>query len=266
MDRGIRMTKNFVRGNTTFVLSDENPNANTNPKDHAILWVNAKTGEGFCPVSIEPDNNLWRGWHGSVRPLHSFLETLDIFGDNSCIFYLPLNGNLNDIGGMYNYTFYPVESERYGAGRWGQALDIIDSSSYLSIHGSMDLSFTDNFSFSFWIKGVPDRDNGSNVLFRSANATNVPVNLFWLYGDKIKMTTDGVDYVVSSIAIDRTKWTHIVVNIDKATNTQKLYFDGVVVAETNSTDITAIVRLDYSVSMKTLDFLIAPYQTMKSLY
>jgi len=99
------------------------------------------------------------GLLGLGEPDASNVNKCDIFNDNSCVAYYPLNGNTNDVCGMYNGTAHGGVS--YGQGFFGEGLIFDDSSSAQYVSVPEILGTENGFTYSCWIDGDTGDKNGT---------------------------------------------------------------------------------------------------------
>jgi len=162
-----------------------------------------------------------------------FLNTLDIFGDGSCIACYTFDGNANDLSGNYNGTWNG--NEQYDIGKFGQAAKF-DGSSY--INTGLDLN--DNLvSLSFWINTIEYKDqfimgtddNSSTtrnfrILLWSSNGIDNELQI-WFGGD-----TDCKEYYTHFQIVPK-NWYHIYFVVDVNNSVSKIYVNGNLVKTMN---------------------------------
>lgn len=167
-------------------------------------------------------------------------NTLNIFGDGSCIAAYTFDGNVNDLGGNYNGT---ANSITYTTGQYGQAASFNGSSSYVSLsNASTMLGTPSGQTISFWANHNTVPSSGySGMTLLAANNGVSPNWQITLYNAKL-----ACDYFQSgsiyrqrasqTTTISANTWYHFVVTFDSSdANITQLYVNGQLETTTNTT-------------------------------
>jgi len=142
------------------------------------------------------------------------VDTLDIFGDGSCIATYPLDGNTNDLSGNYSLIHYAGGAyATYTVGEFDLALAMRSTSDNAYIK---NLNIPNHNSESFWIK-VNTFDNDDDVVLayyiRKQNYTVPAVG-----------TSAGNVFLAPADNLPLGVWTHVVLSINGTT--LSVYYDG----------------------------------------
>ena len=153
-------------------------------------------------------------------------DTLDVFGDSSCVALYQLDSNANDKGGSYNGT---ASNVTYSQGYINDAGDFNGSSSYIYAANSVQQP-TKNFSVSVWSKW-DSKPAGSvglvgnfktgvspQVGFVVAKSSGLNVFGFWADGTATNGNVQGTTNFVTD------RWYHVVGTYDGSNI--KIYVDG----------------------------------------
>ena len=156
--------------------------------------------------------------------LADIVNTLDVFGDGSCIACYPFDGNAKDLSGKYNGTWHG--NEQYDVGKYGKAAKF-DGSSYITIPEPLKSL---PFSVSVWIKTTQKATgstNWANPTIMGFATSGAPSNDF---GIEVKngyihiFSGFGVEkYYTTSKFVSDNKWHLITVNFN--TNKCEIYCD-----------------------------------------
>lgn len=98
---------------TDVIKKNSDPTIYENPSEKGIVWINSVSGDSFICINNTPDANVWVGMKTGrlIRPVPP-ADKFDFFGDNSCVLFSELNGNANDVGGLYNGSSHNISWER----------------------------------------------------------------------------------------------------------------------------------------------------------
>lgn len=115
------------------VVKDHDP-TNTDLFPVGQQWLNVVTGEIFtCVERTVVSGNLYTKWIGNQGTvILPPAPGVDFFGDGSGIAFWRLDGDANDVGGVYNGVW--TGTEQYTTGRDGQAA-LFNGSSRIDIAG-----------------------------------------------------------------------------------------------------------------------------------
>jgi len=158
-----------------------------------------------------------------------FLNTLDIFGDGSCIACYPFNGNANDLGGNYNGTW--SGTEQYDIGKFGQCAKF-DGNSYVDLGNILnDVFASNNFTVSVWwnFSQLTDDYGYSSMLIDKWHSSGYSDNAFVLYPHRFQ-AGNNVYAETDKNQLSLNTW-HLTVGVMKPDGTIELYIDGKKVAE-----------------------------------
>ena len=211
-----------------------------------------KTTTGIPPESINPLVGNYSFTEKEVTQERSTLETLDIFNDNNCLAYYPLNGNSFDFGGVYNgldvgvdYNF-PGKFEncvKIGPNTGnGIKSDII----YPNIPSNADLTI------STWIKTdettVPALDTVL-IVGVDSNTASVAGNRFMLGFHQGNICIDRygqVKFLAKSGILYDNNWHHVAVTVERIAGFlyYSLYIDGIFVEKIKDTLTTLVLKND----------------------
>ena len=138
----------------------------------ASLWVSDVITSDFeateCQLTLTEklkEINILKSSDFSSNQVIDTTQTLDIFGDGSCIACYTFDGNANDLSGKYNGTWHG--NEQYDTGKFGKAAKF-DGSSYIIVSPSPIKNLKSDFSITFWFK----TQNTSSGLHRIFSLTN----------------------------------------------------------------------------------------------
>jgi len=153
--------------------------------------------------------------------LADIVNTLDVFGDGSCIACYPFDGNAKDLSGKYNGTWHG--NEQYDVGRFGKAAKF-DGSSCVEINNKPNV--TDEITISMWIKPTHDGTKNTCVFHLvNTNATTVSEeNMFnfWFSSD-VAIRVNHNKYILQEYDIVKNKWNHYILVVSDKT---KVYYNG----------------------------------------
>ena len=167
-------------------------------------------------------------------------NTLDVFGDSSCIALYNLDGNANDTGGNYNGTASNVTYAQSYINNGG-----VFNGSNSQITTSLVTSNTQDFTWSVWVKDLTHNSSGTanTVLLDYKN------DYKWFHlqsNGTIRGNvrgSDNVDVFVTTNVLTSSSWSHIVWVVS-TTNGSTMYVNGVSV-DTNSTAKSTRKNIDY---------------------
>ena len=167
-------------------------------------------------------------------------NTLDIFGDSSCIALYNLDGNANDKSGNYNGT---ASNVTYAQSYINEGGVFNGSSSYITTN--LVVNSTTGTAYSAWVKtssttfcavGANGNSETNRAYYGVRNSN------FWIgAGDTQK-------YTVSAASILDDNWHHIIISF--GSSTASYYVDGILV---DSTSYTGQGQLDISPSIGSLN-------------
>ena len=182
------------------------------------------------PVMYIDDNHI----ETKVIDKADTIQTVDIFGDNSCIALYPFNENTDDLSGNYNTSI--TGDIAYVDGIFDKGItctspDTTPDSDYVPL--STDIfNNNDVFTISLWFKANSINTSYGNAILSNYNcATQVLFDIeidkdntfYAVYWDRNK--SDTTNYItVKDVKCDT--WYHTVLVVDKSTNIIKLYFNG----------------------------------------
>ena len=207
-----------ISGNVSIIKSAQDPTTNINPPNKGTIWVNTTTGEIFVCVDNTPNKNVWKGCFGKVVSPITF-NTVDVFGDGSCIAFYRFDSNLNDDTGQFNAS--KNGNIQYDIGIHGNCVQIGDGA-YIDFVNT-ELPYRE-LTVSLWVK-APRRNQVIINFFDSSNHAD----LYYWGGDEnpsIGLNTWNMDCYGDYAALD--DWTHIVAvfNFDALKENFKLYING----------------------------------------
>ncbi len=195
------------------------------------LVTTTEVNEKDDVLLIKNDNNIVETKLGSVTiGIIDTTQTLDIFGDGSCIATYTFDGeNVNDLSGNYNGTWGGTED--YENGKYGKAAKF-DGSSYvnLPLHDIIDEA---QKYISIWFN-LTNEINEKKIIFQidqnDAGWTNFQIYIDTDY--KIVIGGRGGDHknvsykkvFIGSKAVSLNKWHNLIVN--KNSNTYYIYLNG----------------------------------------
>jgi hypothetical protein len=149
-------------------------------------------------------------------------NTLDVFGDSSCLALYTLDGNANDTGGTYNGTASNItynQSYINNGGVFNGSSSKITVSGLSSMFGSKT-----TFSVSLWFKTTA---TGNRALFDDYNFTNYNIQLYLYDGNlnvSVRFNNSDSNMTTSSSTYNDGNWHHVVVTSDQST--YYTYVDG----------------------------------------
>lgn len=115
-DEAKQIVADTVLNSADIVKNFRDPTISENPSETGLVWINEITGDSFICTNNTLDANVWVGMKTGrlIRPVPP-ADKFDFFDDDSCVLFSELNGNANDVGGLYN----GVETSIY----WEPAFD-----------------------------------------------------------------------------------------------------------------------------------------------
>ena len=191
--------------------SPNNPTTDVNPSKDYATWLNTSSGEVFVCIDRTPNQNRWKGQLGTDIGL-----VFDIFGDGSCVAMWLLNGNANDVGGVWNGTWVGNESYSSTVAKEQQSA-FFDGGSYIDI-GFIASNYS-VFTVSLWMYW-----DGTSTKMIVAFNDNYDL---YLYSSYIGFNTFNAD-VYGTNAPPANQWVHIVAefNVNNVT-LNKLWINSV---------------------------------------
>jgi len=189
-------------------------------KDKIIVYNKSDKFVEFTPSKVDELN---------------FINTLDIFGDGSCIATYTLDGNANDLSGNHNGTWYG--SEQYDTGKFDQCAKFNGNNSIKTGVSSFPATVT----LSFWFKQGEIDTSAQHCLFSFfGNGKNI-LNL-WQYTTDLKKKmffdiNQGESTKPLPLTYEDNLWHHLVVD-----TLGNVYVDGEKVLEIPSVDLSTVDR------------------------
>jgi len=174
-------------------------------------------------------------------------ETLDIFGDSSCLALYQFEDNANDTSGNYNGT---ASNLTYAQGyiNNGGVFNGTDSSSRSKITTS-NLPTYNNYSISFFMKS-DDVVTDADIIMGTSDsyASNVGFGLYTGHpsdGDLTWAVSNGSSRVdITAAGLTAGQWHHVVVTQNTSNNEKKIYIDNTL--KTTSTSTINNTNVTYS--------------------
>ena len=188
----------------------------------ADRWFSSTANDNEIEVRVENIYGLNEG---------STINTLDIFGDGSCIATYTLDGNANDLSGNYNGTWSGAEA--YANGKFGQGALKNDINEATSIGLSNDIVFNDeSFSISCWIK-LFDTNNKDNGLFLGSRDYNNTLSYIWInqWTNHIEITDNDENEYQLDYEYTTNTLIHLCIVSSKEYNKVSFFIDNVKIGE-----------------------------------
>jgi len=224
------------------------------PGGHQVAQIGGDTyGEGFAErlddvaawgrqlTATEITTIYDAGTNG--QPLANLIPSRDIWQD--LFSYWDFDGNLVDRWGGYSGTGSGSGAIAYPASMtgFGQCLDLTPNS-YSNI-GSVSQWGAGSFSISCWVNSDVNPSGAYYTVFAADNASSVGFALFTHPGTsgrlRFEIGTDGVNWrnIYSTNPLSSGTWYHVVVVVDRATNSGQMYIDGVLQSNASDTGTAA---------------------------
>lgn len=189
---------------------NENPTININPSQQGSSCVNIVSGEIFICTDITQNKNIWIGTKATIimpKPIFKF----DIFDDLSAKSFLKLDGDMSDIGGIYNITTANLIFEN---GKSEKCVKSINDNAKIDINGKMkSISFFAYFPQTVTHYGYffDCRSYGNNAYcYLSNNVTPLEIN-------QCQILIDGAQ-INTTQSFPKEQWVHITINFNTETN------------------------------------------------
>jgi len=159
--------------------------------------------------------------------------------------YYNFDGNLADSLGNYDGTGVNPANITYPASMtgFGQCMDLTPNS-YSNI-GSVSQWGSNSFSISCWINSNVNPSGAYYSVFTADNAGSIGFALFTHPGTsgrlRLEIGTNGVDWrnVYSTNPLSLGTWYHVVIVVDRSTNSAQMYIDGVLQSYVGDTGTAA---------------------------
>ncbi len=159
--------------------------------------------------------------------------------------YWDFDGNLTDQWGVYSGTGANPGNITYPSSMagFGQCMDLTPNS-YSNI-GSVSQWGSGSFSISCWINSDVAPSGANYSVFTADNAGSVGFALFTHAGSsgrlRLEIGTDGVNWknIYSTNPLSSGTWYHVVIVIDRDTNSGQMYIDGVLQSNASDTGTAA---------------------------
>ena len=142
------------------------PQLTTNPTKQNAIWLNLQDGSIWVCVDNTEDKNKWISEKETVEFFDNAYNTVDIFGDGSCIFYAPFNNADDELTGSY------TKKSSGSLKRTSNGL-LNDSKNNTNAINFKGLNLPDEFSFSAFIQETSDANTSivTAIEFRNARPT-----------------------------------------------------------------------------------------------
>jgi len=148
---------------------------------------------------------------GFVPNFGSKANTLDIFGDGSCIATYTFDGNANDLSGKYNGTWYGTE--QYDVGMFEQAAKF-DGNSKIIVN-NIPLPNNNVFTISMWLYNSQSNTNSRQGLFTTGDCEqNTTFRVSFFDGSvDFQYGTNGTVVYSEKVEDWIGKWIHLSISI-----------------------------------------------------
>ena len=164
-------------------------------------------------------------------------NTLDVFGDSSCLALYQLDGNANDKSGNYNGT---ASNVTYSQGYINNGGVFNGSSSYISVDGSILNSLT-AASYTAWVyyKGTGSGQSYGHIVSGGATNSTASGKAFGMAvrnsDDLLYIWASNSETSFTSTALPENVWTHLAVT--NSGGTAKMYMNGSLIHTSNPTSL-----------------------------
>jgi hypothetical protein len=165
--------------------------------DKDIIWINKRTGEIFTCIDDSIDANIWKGTTVGkiIRPVPP-ANKVDFFEDHSSLFFLQMNGDAKDMGGLYHGNETGI--------KWKTGLDgecAYSGRGQIRVN-NLPIENTDAITISAWVKWT-GRSGTMPFGFKQYD--------LYCYSGNLGFNTAGGDLLGFSFKEYRNKWIYLTV-------------------------------------------------------